>query len=58
MSEQQPDETTVKAALFTVLAIGIGTLFAAVSLDPAPKHRCNAGTVEALFTPCDQRVTR
>lgn len=51
-------ENTVKMALFTVLAIGFGTLYAAVALDPAPPRRCNAGTVEALFTPCDQRVTR
>lgn len=51
-------ENTVKIAFFTVLAIGFATLYAAVALDPAPPHRCTIGTVEALFTPCDQRASR
>jgi hypothetical protein len=58
MSENQPSENTVKTAFFVVLAIGFATLYTAVALDPTPPRHCNAGTVEALFTACDQRASR
>lgn len=58
MPENQPSETTVKAALFTVLAVGFATLYAAVVVDPAPPRQCNPGTIPGVFMPCDPRVLK
>lgn len=58
MSQNKATESTILTALCLVLGIGVATFCAAMLLDPAPPRHCNPGTVEALFTPCDQRVTK